>query len=86
MLDFIVGHVAKFPALIAFNHVSIVKNPAAAFRYFTVWLIDVKSYTLFALSLVVFSLADTVHSFAPLDLHPWRIGGVVVVMETEPGW
>jgi hypothetical protein len=86
MLEFIFGHVVKYLALMAFNHVSFVGNPAAACRYFTVWLIDGKSYTLFALFVDVFSLADTVHSLAPLDLHPWRIGGLVVVMEIEPGW
>ena len=70
MLEFIFGHVVKFLALMAFNHVSFVRNLAATSRYFTAWLIDSKLYTLFALSLDVFLLADTVHSFAPLDLHP----------------
>jgi hypothetical protein len=51
----------------------------------TVWLIDGKLYMLFALSLDVFLLADTVHSFSHLDFHPWRIDGLVVLMEIEPG-
>jgi hypothetical protein len=36
------SHVAKFPALIAFNQVSCVGNPAATYTYLTVWLIDGK--------------------------------------------
>jgi hypothetical protein len=70
----IVGHVLKFPALIALVHVSPTGNPAAVWRYFTVWLINGRLYALFAHSFahsfLVLFFADTVHNFAPLDLHP----------------
>ena len=79
-----VGHVLKLPAFIALSHVSSVGKPAAACRYQTVWLIDGKLYTLFALSFLVSSSADIVHNFAPFFLHPWRMGGSVVVTETVP--
>ena len=56
VLGVMVGHVLKLPALIAFSHVSSVGKPAAACRYLTVWLIDGKSYTLFALSFLIHRL------------------------------
>ncbi len=59
-------------------------NHAAAWRYFTVLVIDGRSYALFACSLFV-SSADTLHNFASFDLHPWRLGGSVIVMEIVPG-
>jgi hypothetical protein len=70
--------------LIALTQVSSVGKPAAACRYLIVWLIVGKSYTLFALSFLDSFSADIVHSFAPLDLLPWRTGRSVVVMETVP--
>ena len=84
MLGVMVGHVLKLPALIALIQVSSVGKPAAACRYRTVWLIEGRSYTLFALSFFVLSTADIIHNFAPFDLHPWRTGGSVVVIEMVP--
>ncbi len=85
----IVGHVLKFPALIALVHVSSTGNSAAAWRYFTVWLIKGRLYALFARSFIhsflVLLFVDTVYNFAPHDLHPWRMGGLVVVIMNVPG-
>ncbi len=79
----IVCHVLKFPAFIALIHVSLTGNPAAAWRYLTVCLMDGKSYALFAhsfdRSFFVLYCADVVHNFAPLDLLPWSTRGSVVV-------
>jgi hypothetical protein len=90
----IVGHVLKFPALISLVHVSLTGNPTAAWRYFTVWLINSRSYTLFACSFLVLFSADTVNNFAPFHLHPWRMRGLVIaivpglwiVTPVSPGW
>ncbi len=78
-----VGHVLKLPALIAFIQVSSVGKPAAACMYRTIWLIDGRSYTLFALSFLIGrQLISSI--ILLLDLHPWRMGGSVVVMDTVP--
>jgi hypothetical protein len=81
----IVGHVLKFPALIPLVHVSLTGNLTAAWSYFTVWLIDGRSYALFAHSFLVLFFADTEHNFAPCDVHPWRIGGSVIAIVIMPG-
>jgi hypothetical protein len=73
------------PALIALIQVSATANPAAAWRYFTVYLIDGMLYALFACSIFFPFSAVIVYSFAPFDLHPWRIGGSVLVMVSVPG-
>ena len=57
MLGVMVGHVLKLPALIALIRVSSVGKPAAVCRYWTVWLIKGRPYTLFALSFFVLSSA-----------------------------
>jgi hypothetical protein len=50
-----------------------------------VWLIDGLSYTFatFLHSLSV-AAADTVHNFAPFFLHPWSMGGSLVVIVSVP--
>ncbi len=64
---------------------SLTENPAAAWRYFTVGLINGRSYTLFAHSFLILFSAKTVHNFAPFDLHPWRMGGLIIVFVIMPG-
>ncbi len=79
------GHAIKFPALIASIHVSLTGNPAAAWRYVIDCRIDCNVYILFASSLIwLFCFADTIHSFSWLLLHPWRTGGLLVVMVSVP--
>ena len=84
VLEVKVVHVLKLPAFIALIKVFSVGKPAAACKYRTVWLIEGRSYTLFTCSFVDKSFADIVHNFAPCDLHPWRMGGSVVVIVTVP--
>ena len=41
-------------------------------------------HTLFVRSFVDESSSDIVHIVAPFDLHPWRMGGSVMVMDPVP--
>ncbi len=51
-----------------------------------VWGMDGKLYTLcISLGLIALSIStDTFHNFAVLLLHPWRMGGLLVVMAIVP--
>ncbi len=69
----------------ALIQVSFTGNPAPACRYWTVCVIEGRSYTLFVFSVVGELLVSIVQSFAPFGLHPWRIGSIVVVIVTVPG-
>ncbi len=54
-------------------------------KYLIVWLVEGKLYT-FATPLCSGSISCVyiVHSFAPLFLHPWSTGGLLIVMVSVP--
>ncbi len=64
---------------------SLTGNPPAAWRYFTVWLINGRLNILSAHSFFVLFSADTIYNFAPFDLHPWRMGRLGVIILIMPG-
>ena len=53
--------------------------------YLIVWEIDGKLYTFATSSCSLFVAgADTVHNSAPLFLHPWSMGGLLIVIVSVP--
>ena len=85
VLGVIAGHGLYFPDLMTLIHISFTENPAAVFRYWIVWLIDGRLYTLFACSFFIVPSAKIIHNVTPFGLHPWRMGDSIIAIETVLG-